>query len=157
MSKSERTLKTREREKQALSMRRAGATYQQIADALEYGNPSNAHRAVFRALDRIPVEDAKELRTVECARLDALQAAHWRLAVGGNTKNARIILQVMERRARLLGLDAPTKVELTDDMDAQIRALAAELGNDGTWDVTGIPGDDDERATLALLDEEDAQ
>ena len=40
------------------------------------------------------------------------------------------ILKVMERRARLLGLDAPAKtdVRVTDVLDEQIQQLAAELG-----------------------------
>ena len=40
------------------------------------------------------------------------------------------IVRVMERRARLLGLDAPAKtdVRVSDVLDEQIQQLAAELG-----------------------------
>ncbi len=48
VGKQERTLKAREREKEALSLRRAGASYQEVADQLGYGNPANARRAVCR-------------------------------------------------------------------------------------------------------------
>lgn len=149
MSKSERTLHARQRENLALSMRRAGATYQRIADALGYGNPSNAHRAVFRALDRIPAENVRQLRDIECVRLDALQEAHWGAATGGSSVSARIVLQVMERRARLLGLEAPVHTESTEHIDAEIATLAAQLSDDGAWDISGVPGpskDDGPRA-----------
>ncbi len=139
MSKSARMLEAREREKQALSMRRAGATYLQIADTLGYGNPSNAHRAVFRALDRVPLENAHQLRMMECLRLDALQTAHWTPALAGNAPNARIVLRVMERRARLLGLDAPSRMEISEEVDAEIKSLVAALVEDETWDITGVP------------------
>ena len=40
------------------------------------------------------------------------------------------LLRVQERRAKLLGLDAPAKsdVRVTDVLDEQIQQLAAELG-----------------------------
>lgn len=37
------------------------------------------------------------------------------------------ILKISERRARLLGLDAPTRIEVSDTVDAEIARLAAEL------------------------------
>jgi len=147
----------REREKQALSMRRAGATYAQIADAVGYGTPSNAHRAVFRALDRIPTENAEQLRIIESARLDAIQTAHWRPAVTGNPANARIVLKVMERRAKLWGLDAPTRVESTPDLDAEIKMLAAQLDNDGSWNVTGVPDSEPDSLAAAVASMEDSE
>jgi hypothetical protein len=37
------------------------------------------------------------------------------------------ILKISERRARLLGLDAPTRIEVSDAVDAELAALAARL------------------------------
>jgi hypothetical protein len=87
-------------------MRLAGATYQVIADRLEWSGPSGAHQEVARAL-RAGEGAADDLRELELARLDVLQAAVWPRAVAGHLPSVDRVLAVMRRRSRLLGLDAP--------------------------------------------------
>lgn len=62
---------------------------------------------------RVPIEPAREFVAIECRRLDALIEALWSKAVDGDEGAVATMLRVMERRARMLGLDAPTKHELT--------------------------------------------
>jgi len=50
---------------------------------------------------------------VELERLDALTLAYMAGALSGNEKHAHLALKIMERRAKLLGLDAPSKQEIT--------------------------------------------
>jgi len=65
----------------------------------------------MRALKKTLQEPADEVRTLEVERLDSLLNGLWqRRHVPEITDR---ILRIMERRAKLLGLDAPTRTELT--------------------------------------------
>ena len=94
-----------EREARAVQLALARRSYDDIAKELGFANRSGAWKSVHRALKREVVEGARDLRDVEMARLDALQAAYWSRAVDGDVKAATIVLRVIERRSRLLGLD----------------------------------------------------
>ena len=48
----------------------------------------------------------------EVAKLDALDRAYLPSALEGDDKAALIVLRLMERRARLLAIDAPQRTEL---------------------------------------------
>ena len=105
----------REIEVPAIALRRSGVPFREIAVRIG-GAPWTAHAAVMRVLDRTladPAESAGVLRTMELERLDALLAAVWPAAVAGDLPAVGMALRVAERRARLLGLDAPTRQELT--------------------------------------------
>ncbi len=99
----------RDKEHQAVQRALAGDSYEQIAAAVGYTNRGTAYTAVRRVLERREVEDAAQLRTLEGARLDRLQAAHWDLALAGDPKAATVVLRIFERRAKLFGLDAPVQ------------------------------------------------
>jgi Homeodomain-like domain len=152
MSRAEIRATARQREARAVQLRTAGATYQQIGDRLGCSE-SRAWRIVQRALDRMVREPADQLRQLELARLDqlwieatkVLHRSHITVSNGRVALDPRTgqpleddgpvlqaidrLLKIMERRARLLGLDAPTRVNvITEDMlDAEIARLEAEL------------------------------
>ena len=90
---------------QALELRRAGLTYDVIAERLGFSNRGSAYREVKNALKRTLQEPADELRTLEVDRLDRLQTALWANAMRGDNHSVDRILRIAERRARLLGLD----------------------------------------------------
>ncbi|GAA1281338.1 hypothetical protein [Saccharothrix xinjiangensis] len=109
-----------ERRARAVQLRIAGASLDEIAAALNYGGSSTESRraAVSKDLKRAweaareaQAASAVELRELELARLDRIQRGVWPMAVAGDTKAVRAVLGVMDRRARLLGLDAPTRLE----------------------------------------------
>jgi hypothetical protein len=108
---SARRLAAREREQRAVQLRRAGMSYDAIAKTLECTR-SGAFKAVARVLARIAKdarEDAGLIRDLEVQRLDALLVAVWPKAVKGDVAAVDRALRIAERRARLLGLDAPVK------------------------------------------------
>ncbi len=112
---SQRRLTARERERKAMELRLAGATYAQIAQALGISQ-AGAHKAVMRALKRLNEklnEQAEQVRRLELERLDRMLLALWPQAQKGNHGAVDRILRIMERRARLLGLDAPKSVDVT--------------------------------------------
>lgn len=120
-----------ERERDALELRKGGMTFERIADQLGYADRSGAWRAVNTALSATLQEPADELRRMEAERLNDLLLAMWPKALSGSTWHVDRCLSIMDRRAKLLGLDAPTRKivnVITEDLvDAEIRKLEAEL------------------------------
>lgn len=112
---SQRTIEAQERRAKAVQLRRMGWSYSRIANQLGM-TKSSVHKAVTKALTEtqqaLDVE-ADTLRAQELERLDELQSHIWIEASKGNLKAVDRILKIIERRAKLLGLDAPTKVAST--------------------------------------------
>jgi hypothetical protein len=126
--------KKRARANQALELRIAGATYRQIAASLGVSEKA-AYYDVQDELGRLyPIihGQAERLRELEAARLDRLHVA---LAAGikaGRESAIVATVRVMERRAKLCGLDAPTKLEVSGAVTlgekiAAARARGAQL------------------------------
>jgi len=102
-----------EKERQALELRRAGATYDEIARAIGYATPQGAYLAYGRALKRSLIgSGAEEAREMELDRLDRLQRTWWPKALSGDEKATDRVLKIMEHRAKYLGLYAPTKMQV---------------------------------------------
>lgn len=123
-----------EKERRALELRKGGATYNRIAQALGYSDEGGAAKAVKRALADTLQEPAAEIRRLEAERLDAMQSALWPAALSGKWPAVDRCLAIMERRARLLGLDTPatgdkgaTLVNINLITDAEIRGQASDL------------------------------
>jgi hypothetical protein len=108
---SVRRLDAVEKERQALELRKAGVTFDVIAQRLGYAHPSGAYRAVMSGIQKTLQQPADELRQLELARLDAMLTGLWTGARQGNHSAVMSVLRIMERRAKLLGLDAPTVIE----------------------------------------------
>lgn len=123
---SERRIAAAERHRQALDLRKAGASYRAIAAKLGYDSPSSVHKAVAAALRRITEEPAAEVRTLELERLDALTIALWPQAAKGHLGAVDRLLRVMERRAKLLGLDAPERVAMSGDFTETVRLIGVD-------------------------------
>ena len=72
------------------------------------------------------------MRTLELERLDKLWFAMYRQATQGNQGAVDRCIRIMERRAKLLGLDAPTKTELStkDDKPISIIEVILPRGDD---------------------------
>lgn len=117
---------------QALDLRMGGATYRQIAERLGYKGPSGALQAVRLALHEHAAEPATQVRDLEAARLDRLMMSLWPTATSMTAPHAERmaaidrVIKLMDRRAALLGLDAPRKV----DLGAWIADMAMREGLD---------------------------
>ena len=99
----------------ALALRKAGVSYADIARALGYKDGSGAWRAVRAALKNTQQEPADELRVLELSRLDDMLKAISQHVAAGNLTAIDRALKIQDRRARLLGLDMPAKVDVTSD------------------------------------------
>lgn len=125
-----------EKQAEALRLRKAGLTYEEIADRLGYANKSGAYKTVMSALRKIVQEPADELRKLEIERLDVMLASLWPFILKGSPRHVEIGLKVMDRRAALLGLDAPKVVE--DHRTVQIQFMAEKLAEESGLDKNEI-------------------
>ena len=113
MDSQTRRLAAHERHLQALELRKAGATYQMIADQLGYASPKGAHKAVRSAMREALSEPAEAVRELEALRLDAALLAIWRRVTKGDDKAIDRLLGIMKRRMELFGLAAPRRQEFS--------------------------------------------
>ncbi len=113
MANQEREIKAIDKQLEALKMRIAGRSYADIAEALDYASRGSAHKAVATALRKTLQEPADEVRSLEIERLDELLMSIWQYRMKPDYLDR--VLKIMERRAKLLGLDAPTKQDLTSN------------------------------------------
>lgn len=137
-------------------MRLTGASFDAIAQELGYNSRGAACQDISRALEAHVAEQTRSVeayREEELQRLDLLLAEAWTVLKRAHVtvSHGRVIrddetgepllddgpvlqaidrvLKIQERRAKFLGLDAPTKVEAItiDAIDAEIAKLSAEL------------------------------
>ena len=110
-----RGLEARARAIQARDLRKAGAPFAQIGAQMGYSE-QRAHQVITKALSNLNlecVEAATEVTRLELERLDSLWLSAWQAVKGGDMQTINACIRIMDRRAKLLGLDAPAKQELT--------------------------------------------
>jgi hypothetical protein len=88
-----------------MQLRVLGFTYEAIAKQCGYSDRQTAWNAVQREMKRAVKEPAENLRQLEAERLDALLRSFLPAALKGDVKAAGKVLDIMDRRARLFGLD----------------------------------------------------
>lgn len=89
----------------AVELRKTGMTYEQIAAEMGLKSGSAVYQMVSRALKLMPAESIDQVRLLELRRLDALLRAVWNKAVNDEEGAINRALRILERRARVLGLD----------------------------------------------------
>ena len=97
------------RRRRALELRMRGLTFVEIAREVGYASPSGAHKAVKTALDSAVVNAADEFRILHIARLEALLDGIWNAAREGKLGALDRAVKILDRQARLLGLDMPSQ------------------------------------------------
>lgn len=119
MATSKHQIRNREQADKVLDLRRAGLSYREIEAALRRLNPPitiswvRCHqivKALLKEKDAELKEKTEHLRSLELERVDALQAKLW--PKRDNPRVVDTLLRVMDRRAKLLGLDAPISANI---------------------------------------------
>jgi len=111
-----------ERRTKALRLRASGATFQQIGQALGCSKQRakdmvDQEMAMMRAEREQAREDVVEL---SLQRMDTMLPKAMHMAVEGNLGAIDRVIRIEERRARLLGLDAPMRSEQSGPNGAAI-------------------------------------
>lgn len=151
------------REARAVELRSLGWSYDMIASALlpcpehqpkgdrdcercqrMYATKAGAFKAVQRALAReydTTSEGAQALKRHQLAQIDLLLRAAMPAAIGRDWQAMREARHLLDRRARLLGLDAPQRHVVTSELDAEIEAMMDQLADAERRALTEGAGD----------------
>lgn len=131
----------REREKRAVEMRLGGATLDAIAKEVGYADPESARVAILRVMAKMtPPEKLEELRTLEIEKMNEVEREAWQQwrrstqdaetrteaegkggvfvtekteGQSGNPALLDKVIKASERRAKLLGLDKPQLIDVS--------------------------------------------
>jgi hypothetical protein len=142
----------RERDAKAARLRALRFTYQQIADQLGYADHTGAMKAAKRGRDRAVREPHQDMVLMDLAELDEMAREAWKVLRSTHyvvdrgdvvhlgdvplLDDAPVLaaiarlLDIQVRRAKLVGLDAPTRATVTHsnaDVDAAVAELTREL------------------------------
>ena len=102
-----------EKERQVVQYRQSGATFDAIAKKLDYANESSARAAFKRAMERMRDDVLNnEMRELHRQRLETALMAIWPDVVKGDLEAIKVMLKILERDAKLYGIDAPVKTEV---------------------------------------------
>lgn len=115
------------RRPEALVMRLEGKTYAEIGRALGIAE-KNAWRYVQQALAEhaeAQEEHVAHVRALQDRRLDALLTYLWSAIQQSDPRAVQVAVAIEKRRAELLGLDAPKKLEHTGKDGAPLLSLEA--------------------------------
>lgn len=113
------------RRREALEYRIQGYGFQAIGNALGIST-TRAFQLVSEGLSELTREPAERLREIEAERLDMMTTAFFPNAVQGDLGAAAVVLKIMERRAKLLGLDAPARHEVTGKDGRAVEVTVAD-------------------------------
>ena len=117
---SKKSVLAEERRVKCLEYRKAGLSYREIGQRLNIQH-SAAYKHVKKALSRLREdvhEQAEDLRTLEMERADKLFFLAYKAALNGDLSAIDKAIRVMERRAKLCGLDEATRTEISGSITA---------------------------------------
>jgi hypothetical protein len=112
MKVNTKSIEVREKDRQALELRKAGASYEVIAKQLGYADSSGAYKSVQRSMKTIIAEPTDELRQVEYERLNQILLILWERVQQGELGAIDRALSVMDRISKMYGLEAPKQTEI---------------------------------------------
>ena len=116
-----------------LSLRIAGATWEEICVSLGYPTPRAAIVAFEKALEKQLHNDVdrEKLRRLANARLERLLRSVWPKAINPDHPEHLIAVtkakELIDRHAKLYGLDAPTEVVVHNPTQIELEAWAARV------------------------------
>ena len=117
-----------DREREAIALRRAGCSYDEIAVQVGYVDRSGAKKAVERGLSRWMREADAELRALELERTEALVARLWPQIDRRypNLKALTAYLRLVDYRAKIAGLYAPQRQHVAVEVQGRVEHRMVE-------------------------------
>lgn len=155
-----RLIEAREKQRRALEMKKGEATYEEIAQALGYADPSGARKAVRAAIDRIGIEEAKDVVAMDLMRLAEYQKLLTiQLRTKGDLSVIPTLMQVMRERRVLVGWSPETWEEeqrkgkgITNNGVMVIQGSSSSDFVKGMMEAVGIdPNSEEAKKRLALV------
>lgn len=120
-----------DRRAKVLTYRMSGATTREIAAKLSVSHVTvfNDLKVLMDEVNKQNAEQSEQMHALENTRLDKLQGAVWLTALTGHPDSVRTVLSVMERRAKLNGLDKPVKIDLAAELEGQLERALTKLSD----------------------------
>lgn len=125
-----RPIDAAERRTQVVALRRRRLTFAEIGTEMGF-TAQRAHQLYTEALKEIPAHEVEQHRAEELALID--DAVKELLVIAGNRAQPRTAVEAWnsirgwaERKARLLGLDQPVKVEQSGQLTYEIIGINPE-------------------------------
>lgn len=150
-------LVAKERRRKAVSLRLAGAPYEEIAQKCGYASAASAGQAVRSEMKQLAHEEARDLRTLQYERLNMMLLTLQPGVMQGDPRYIQTALSVMDRMNALMGVDQQTEegdttnnflIVVDGDTDTYISKLK-EMAGEAIPEV-GTANDND---TLQLHDD----
>lgn len=138
----------RRRNEQALEMYYAGATLQAISDQLGWKTRSAAQKAIARALAEaqpLTPAETEDAKRKMLGVLDKLHGAQYLNALRGDTRSTQLVLAILDRRVKLLGIDQVKDggpLAAGSELDSEIEALLRGIPNIDTRPALEAPDAD---------------
>jgi transcriptional regulator len=115
-----------------LKLRLQGLTTRAIGDKLGVSamTISRDLKELMQDLAKAELTEAKELQTLELARLDSLLEPIWEKATSGSTTHINAALKIIAERSKLLGFGAPklqVKLIVEREVEVLMNVLETEL------------------------------
>ena len=131
----------REKEAEALRLVKEGFRLPEIAQKLGFSNRQGAHNLITRALQTLTDEPREDARKVCVARLDNWLTKLADQIDAGDLKAIGTALKIEERRARLLGLDAPVAIHTQNGgpLVQFVVALPPQALSVAEWQAQALP------------------
>lgn len=114
---SSKQISIAKRTEEAAKLRRLGYTLEEIAKELGVV-VSTIHKDLSKLIESIPVEEGMVYLRLELDRIDQMFRPAFEEATQGDFDATLVCIKLMERRAKLLGLDGSLKVEVSHDYNA---------------------------------------
>jgi hypothetical protein len=129
-------VRTRERMAQAMTLRIAGATFEQIGKELGCSKQRACQLVDYGYTEKgiQCAQSAEVLRAMEADRLDAMHLRLWPQVNAGDQGAVNTVLRIMERRAKLYGFDAPDALALLGPNGGPVQTQAVDLDLSGLSD-----------------------
>lgn len=125
----QKVLERKQKQGKALDLRKAGANYEQIGEAIGVST-SYARKLCIKAANDVIIDDAKEVIMMDLLRLDEMQMLATRAMRNGDLSKIPMVMAIMRDRRDILGLT-------TDSWKEQQAERAGSLTNNGIMVVQG--------------------
>lgn len=116
------------RNRKIIQARKEGKSYEEISE--EFGLSKSACAYIIQRflgeLHERTLETAEEIRTIDGLRLDALQHSLWEKAMKGQEGAINTCLKILERRAKLFGMDMDKNGIMINNNNGPITRIVVE-------------------------------
>lgn len=151
-----REVQVRDKERRAIALKLAGASYQSIAQQLGYASAAGAWKAVQRGMKSSLQEGAGELRRIHYGRLEHMLMLLWPDVNRKDLPSMHAALSIMDRMEKLFGLNAAERIEVTAAQETVIVADGSKSDyikalQEAGRRITGVHASEDDEG-----DDEDA-